>query len=58
MRTPKTCICGHNKKAHSYYYGCNRCSCQKFSSNTHPAYRKLVDKAIKRMEARMKVGEL
>jgi len=21
----KTCICGHNKRAHEYYYGCNRC---------------------------------
>lgn len=21
----KTCICGHNKKAHSYFWGCNKC---------------------------------
>jgi len=26
----KTCKCGHNKKVHGYYYGCDRCGCQKF----------------------------
>ncbi len=28
----KTCICGHNKKAHGYYFGCkrNRCGCEVF----------------------------
>ena len=26
----KTCRCGHNKKAHGYYYGCNRCDCTVF----------------------------
>ncbi len=31
-RKQKTCICGHNKRAHGYYYGCNknRCGCQVF----------------------------
>ena len=29
-RKPKTCVCGHNKKAHGYYYGCDRCGCLVF----------------------------
>lgn len=27
----KICICGHNKKAHNYYFGCNKCECQRFN---------------------------
>lgn len=26
----KTCKCGHNKKVHSYYWGCRKCECSQF----------------------------
>lgn len=26
----RTCKCGHNKKAHEYYFGCRRCNCSRF----------------------------
>lgn len=28
----KTCNCGHNKKCHGYYFGCERCACQAFKA--------------------------
>ena len=32
----KTCKCGHNKKAHGYYYGCYICDCQRFETSKQP----------------------
>lgn len=30
MYKRKTCICEHNKRAHSYFRGCHKCDCQTF----------------------------
>ena len=29
----RTCSCGHKKRNHTYYYGCNKCGCPTFKKS-------------------------